>query len=463
MNIFKMAKRKGVSLRNLNVVMVVIAIFISAVLFVAMHITSDMYARAHTITQNLLSWEVNSYNLQIASDYLTEQMRSFVITGKKQYLDHYFEEARVTKRREKALEDLKSFHGETTSYRDLSAAMQESVNLMNTEYHAARLAVEAYGYDVSYYPEEIRRYELSPEELSMHPSRQKEAAELMLFDENYSIEKEQISEHISRCLSDLAVELNAEQRDIAQKLNRQVFIEHALTVLLIVIMLCIVLMTSRLVVKPLMKCVDMIRDEMDIPVKGAYEIRFLAKTYNQMYEANKETKKKLVYEAIHDPLTGLYNRAGYDELCRELNIATSAILLIDLDDFKSANDTYGHDFGDDVLRKVSDSIRRSFRAIDFACRIGGDEFAVIMMGMGHEHLDLIEQKIEKINAELAEFTKDRDVNAAVSCGIAFGEEGMNYDELFKRADVALYYVKEHGKKGCAAYSEDMAGTSGERE
>ena len=91
MNIFKMAKRKGVSLRNLNVVMVVIAIFISAVLFVAMHITSDMYARAHTITQNLLSWEVNSYNLQIASDYLTEQMRSFVITGKKQYLDHYFE------------------------------------------------------------------------------------------------------------------------------------------------------------------------------------------------------------------------------------------------------------------------------------------------------------------------------------------------------------------------------------
>ncbi len=452
MNIFKMAKRKGVSLRNLNVVMVVIAIFISAVLFVAMHITSDMYARAHTITQNLLSWEVNSYNLQIASDYLTEQMRSFVITGKKQYLDHYFEEARVTKRREKALEDLKSFHGETTSYRDLSAAMQESVNLMNTEYHAARLAVEAYGYDVSYYPEEIRRYELSPEELSMQPSRQKEAAELMLFDENYSIEKEQISEHISRCLSDLAVELSAEQRDITQKLNRQVFIEHALTVLLIVIMLCIVLMTSRLVVKPLMKCVDIIRDEMDIPVKGAYEIRFLAKTYNLIHHTNLQNREQLTYEAMHDKLTGLYNRRGYDYIIKNIDIETSALVLFDLDKFKQINDSGGHDMGDKALVTASNLIVNSFRSQDYICRMGGDEIAVLMVHTDESLMKLIKKKVRKINESLKSGSGGLPP-FSVSAGAAFGEEDIEGDVLFKRADEALYEAKNSGRSGIRFYGE----------
>ena len=452
MKFFKTVKKRGVSLRTLNMVMLVIAILISGVLFVAMHITSDMYAKAHTITQNLLSWEVNSYNLQIASDYLTEQMRSFVITGKKEYLDNYFEESLVTKRRERALEDLRSFHGETMAYRDLNAAMQESVNLMNTEYHAARLAVEAYGYDVSDYPEEIREYELNPEELSMDPSRQKEAAELMLFDENYSREKDQISGHISRCLSDLTRELNTEQREIAQRLNRQVFVEHALTVLLIAIMLCIVLLTLKLIVKPLMKCVDLIRDEMDIPVKGAYEIRFLAKTYNLIHHTNLQNREQLTYEAMHDKLTGLYNRRGYDYIIKNIDIETSALVLFDLDKFKQINDSGGHDMGDKALIKASDLIVNSFRSQDYICRMGGDEIAVLMVHTDESLMKLIKKKVKKINESLKSGSGGLPP-FSVSAGAAFGEEDIEGDVLLKRADEALYEAKNSGRSGIRFYGE----------
>ena len=226
MKFLKNIKKRGISLRALNMVMLVIAILISAVLFVAMSRTTKMYDETHEITQNLLSWRSNSYNLQVASDYLTEQMRSFVITGNREYLDNYFKEAQETRRREWALEDLKNLHGETLAYRDLNAAMQESVSLMNTEYHAARLAVEAYDLNVADFPEEVATYKLKADELSMEPSKQKEAAELLLFDDAYSREKAQITEHITNCLSDLSNEMNAEQAEISDKLKKQVVAEH---------------------------------------------------------------------------------------------------------------------------------------------------------------------------------------------------------------------------------------------
>ena len=454
MKFLKNIKKRGISLRALNMVMLVIAILISAVLFVAMSRTTKMYDETHEITQNLLSWRSNSYNLQVASDYLTEQMRSFVITGNREYLDNYFKEAQETRRREWALEDLKNLHGETLAYRDLNAAMQESVSLMNTEYHAARLAVEAYDLNVADFPEEVATYKLKADELSMEPSKQKEAAELLLFDDAYSREKAQITEHITNCLSDLSNEMNAEQAEISDKLKKQVVAEHALTVILIVIMLCIVLLTTRLVVNPLMRCGDMIRDEMDIPVKGVYEIRFLAKTYNLIHRTNLQSREQLTYEAMHDKLTGLYNRRGYDYIMKNVDLYTSALLLFDVDKFKQINDSLGHDCGDKALVRVTDMIIKSFRSQDYICRLGGDEIAVVMVHTDETLTKLLKKKIKKINDSLKE-EKDGIPPFSVSAGMAFGEDGIDGEILFKRADEALYEAKNAGRSNVRIFGENV--------
>lgn len=96
---------------------------------------------------------------------------------------------------------------------------------------------------------------------------------------------------------------------------------------------------------------------------------------------------------------------------------------------------------------------RTFRSIDYICRIGGDEFAIIMVEMTTELKYTIEDKIEAINKELSHPT-DGLPGVSLSVGIAFTDRKNPGESIFKDADNALYYVKEHGKSGCAFYGEN---------
>ena len=165
-----------------------------------------------------------------------------------------------------------------------------------------------------------------------------------------------------------------------------------------------------------------------------------------------ETLQQEIYKATHDSLTGLYNRAGYDLLLSSLELKTTCLLLIDADNFKSVNDTCGHDKGDRVLKKIADTIRHSFRAEDYACRIGGDEFVVFMAHTGEKQRKQIVSRIERINAELAT-SADGVPKMSVSVGIAFGGGASEPAELFGQADKALYETKNHGKCGYTFFTK----------
>ena len=437
-------REQGPSIRFLNLIMLAAALIISGILSWAMTRTTQLYNESHEVTQNLIQLEENSSDLMEASDYLTEQIRAFVVTGEKRFLDNYFEEANVTKRREKALDTLKNSNEESVSYQNLLNAMYNSKELMYTEYYAARLAVEGYGYDINDYPEEIQNVKLKEPDSALSPEEKLDAAEDMLFDEAYFLKKDSIRENTDNCISLLEKEMAGRQLDAAKRLKRQVFVEHTLTVIQIVITILIVLLTALLVIIPLHEAVEKIRNERDINLKGAYEIRFLAKTYNLMYRTNLENKEKLSYAATHDKLTGLYNRRGYDYLIRNLDMETSTLLIIDLDDFKKVNDTYGHDTGDKVLTKAADTIYNSFRDQDYVCRIGGDEFAVIMVHSNSALKELIARKVELMNEKMKEESGQVPA-ASLSVGVAFGESGKLVDEIFKDADTALYEAKKNGK------------------
>ena len=165
------------------------------------------------------------------------------------------------------------------------------------------------------------------------------------------------------------------------------------------------------------------------------------------------SEHSLANKAETDELTGLLNRAGYDRLLEELDMGSTTLLLVDTDKFKGINDGYGHETGDRVLEKIARSLLGNFRQNDHVCRIGGDEFAVLMLNVGTLGDETIREKIRFINRELAGTIDDTLPAVSVSVGVAHGADAENWTQLFKRADAALYQVKQEGGRGCRVYSK----------
>ncbi|MCR4814581.1 MAG: GGDEF domain-containing protein [Lachnospiraceae bacterium] len=444
-------KEQGISIRLVNIVMFVLALIASIMLFFAMRRTTNMYNESNRITQNTIELQNNANELMEASDYLTQEMRVFVVTGDRQHLDNYFNEAYIERRRDKALEELRSKNGKTMAYQNLQEAMDDSMELMNTEFYAAKLAVIGYGYNLESFPVQVQNAQIKKNNLALSKEAKIRMAEDLMFDENYMAKKDSISKHIDSCLNDLMDEMNAKQQDMTNRVRKQVWFEHFLTWVLIVITLMVVLLTAKLIIVPIKKAVERIREEKEIPLSGAYEVRFLAKTYNLMYQTNVVNKEKLNYEATHDKLTGLYNRRGYEFLLSNVDMESATLLILDLDKFKQINDMYGHDMGDKVLIKTADVIYNSFRSQDYVCRIGGDEFAVIMVHCNSTLKELIERKVGIMNDKMQNAI-DGVPAITVSVGAAFGEDGHSVDRIFKSADEALYNAKQSGRS-CIKFAE----------
>ncbi|MFD2046466.1 GGDEF domain-containing protein [Ornithinibacillus salinisoli] len=156
-----------------------------------------------------------------------------------------------------------------------------------------------------------------------------------------------------------------------------------------------------------------------------------------------------MYLAFHDSLTGVKNRAAFDE-CIQVAINNQnwfALYMLDLDNFKLVNDKLGHDQGDYVLILIAQTIQSAVPHNGLTFRLGGDEFAVILPV---EELQQVEEVahniIEKLKASLHQHEYLADLNVTASIGIAMApENGMDAEMLTKKADIALYKAKEKGK------------------
>ena len=154
--------------------------------------------------------------------------------------------------------------------------------------------------------------------------------------------------------------------------------------------------------------------------------------------------KQKTYEATHDLLTNVYNRAGYEETIKEIDVHTAFFILLDIDCFKETNDEYGHIIGDKVLVKVINTVKKHFRNTEYIYRIGGDEFAIIIPHANKETASTVKERIDLINKELAVKENNLPVTS-ISAGGAYGSESTDALKLFSRADRALYISKSNGK------------------
>lgn len=165
------------------------------------------------------------------------------------------------------------------------------------------------------------------------------------------------------------------------------------------------------------------------------------------------TLSELEYYSTHDPLTGLHNRRYFNEMLgyelgrSERHQHQFSILMLDLDDFKDVNDTYGHPRGDMVLQQVAEKMRAVMRRGDLATRIGGDEFAIILVETGLEGAVVV---AEKLRTELRQMSFEGDdgkiFHVTTSIGIvSYPQDANSMTDLMAGVDIGLYRAKELGK------------------
>lgn len=162
--------------------------------------------------------------------------------------------------------------------------------------------------------------------------------------------------------------------------------------------------------------------------------------------------------AVTDPLTGLHNRRYLESHLGGLIDAAAdgdkplSLMILDIDHFKSVNDTYGHDAGDEVLKAFADRVKTVIRGVDVMCRLGGEEFIIVMPDTG---LDVAGRVAERVRQTVgsAAFPIDkggREIPVTVSIGLAERRNGREAETMMKRADRALYRSKAQGRNCVSA-------------
>ncbi|MEO0292386.1 MAG: diguanylate cyclase [candidate division WOR-3 bacterium] len=158
-----------------------------------------------------------------------------------------------------------------------------------------------------------------------------------------------------------------------------------------------------------------------------------------------------------DELTQIFNYRFYSRILPQIlkNSKNSIFVIFDIDNFKKINDTYGHKFGDIVLKKISENLKTIFKEKnEFPIRYAGDEFVIIIFDIEKEKgITKAKEMFEKIS-NLKFFHNGKEIEVSLSCGISFyPEDAISLEELFKKADDALYYVKRRGKNNFIIYSQ----------
>lgn len=186
---------------------------------------------------------------------------------------------------------------------------------------------------------------------------------------------------------------------------------------------------------------------------------FMKRKYNRLQTRYEDTQKELekyMEMAQMDLMCGIYNKGVLEERIKELlkewvDTGKQAIIVVDIDDLKSINDTYGHTFGDEVIISVANLLKKHFNGTELIGRIGGDEFMVFVPYV-RDSAQLKQRMgvfLEECNHLL--IGNDIDFHVCCSLGATIIREDRNFVTLFQQADRALYEVKKKAKNGYALY------------
>ena len=208
-------EKRSVSVKTIGFTLGGFGIVIVALLVASLYMLSFQFKNVKKTTEEYVSLKTSAMDVQLASDYLTDQARSFVVTGEDDFVFNYFKEKIVTKRRENALQALHNKLGDIQAYKDLSNAVDSSLALENTEYYAMRLTIVAFNKNYNSdnyetlanksYCEEIQKrvmtLDLKSEDSSLSVNEQKQKAIEYVYGNDYQKQKHDISTNINASIN----------------------------------------------------------------------------------------------------------------------------------------------------------------------------------------------------------------------------------------------------------------------
>jgi diguanylate cyclase (GGDEF)-like protein len=206
-----------------------------------------------------------------------------------------------------------------------------------------------------------------------------------------------------------------------------------------------------------------------VAISSTSELNEVGSTFNAMAAALEDQRDELERHAFADSLTGLPNRALFEDRTRHAldrlagRDERAAVLVLDLDGFKLINDALGHACGDALLRQAAERVAYAIRPSDTLARLGSDEFAVLLEGV--RGLDDALGAAERVRAAFREpfVLKGSDVVVTASVGIALSSDSTRDEqELLRRADMAMYRVKQHGRNACEFFDPAMDDQAADR-
>ena len=277
MQALKETKGKGISLKTTSILMVVISVIIAvALLFTGVRAFRSFRAMERSTDDYIALTEAAS-DLMSASDYLTEEVQCFTVTGDRKHVENYFTEANVTRRRDNALAVLEKELPGSQALKELEESMAESVSLMDREYYAMRLMFEGLGVDDM--PEEVKKVTLSDADSTLSAEKKIELARQMVHDTVYYGQKDRIRGNMTECLAELKNGTHGNQQAMEDHAYHDLVWMLVLIVIQTLAILVMMRITTHLGVNPVLRAVDHIKMDQKIPIVGAAEFRYLAGTY----------------------------------------------------------------------------------------------------------------------------------------------------------------------------------------
>lgn len=261
-------------------------------------------------------------------------------------------------------------------------------------------------------------------------------------------------ELLEKALNDWSSQNTKHIDEAAKNINIELWLLTSITILFVII---IYFKFNRSLLLPLEEVTRSISihtgdsENLIFPDKGSKEINILVSAFNNMRKQVHHRQMVLEFQAMHDSLTGLPNRALLqDRLEQSINQAERndshmTLLLLDLDRFKDINDTLGHPVGDVVLRKISRRLENCLRSTDTVARLGGDEFAIITSYSDRSQIQSFIDRIIK-DIERVITIEEQDLYVGLSIGVAsYPKDGFDADTLIQHADIAMYSAKRENK------------------
>lgn len=445
-------KRFSLSIKLINISFVVTVILVSVLTIITDAIIQSKQDKASEFQKMYLACDDAANILQKESDLLTLSISNYVDTMEQSSIEEYYEI--IDKRlREKEIEKAEKYNVDCTTIRE---ALELSNELAKREARAFALIASANN-NMDEMPIQVRESSLSKAELGLSKAQKIKAAQKLIHCKEYNVYKRYIYEKISKFEKEV---LNkTEERVLAKndEIKSSIITLHIVVMIGVVLVIIISIILYRKVTVVLGKYVESISNNEYIEEKGTSELRYLASEFNKYLDIKNKEEMKLRQRADVDPLTQVASRRALEEfVTNKLNQENSkgAFIFLDVDDFKNINDAYGHDVGDEILKRLANELKARLRRNNFTGRFGGDEFVVWLDGLDENDIEYVKTRLDNLNNALLN-SNDLSVGFSISAGIYFCKSGEKYEDVLKYADSALYEKKRNGKKGYAFYNKEF--------